>query len=619
MQSTYQSQFNIGIVGKHDTQLICAADFYHSVKNVLYSIQKRGIGKKDKLIFQTNRLDDYLYLFWACILGGIVPVLLSPIMTDRDKEKLYAIWKKMGYCYIVSDNNINKVFGEYVEKKSGKQNIHKIIEIQKLYGNECEGDIAEVEEKDVVLIQYSSGSTGDPKGIVITHENLLCDLWGIIKCQDISSKDIFFSWLPLSHNLGLIVMHVLPLIMQSTHYIMPKEIFAYNPKRYLECIENYSVTISASPNFGLKYIVELLKHTSKAWNLSNIRFIWNGAEPIDPMICDLFCEKMAAFGFKGKIVAGYGLAEATVVVTVMNSSDQHRYLYINREDLYIGNKIVEGREGKGSLAFVELGMPIPGCKLRISDNKDSDLGKFRIGYIQVKGNNIMKEYYKDDKATEEAFTEDGWLNTGDIGFLYDNNLVVTGRNKDMIIINGKNYFVNDIEQICVNTKHKFHGEVFVCGIDEKKKTESIAIFIVGNEMTNNMKEIIDDIKKSLYENGISNKKYFFIANSIPKTVSGKVKRNILKKKAEEHIYNVREQVEKKLLIICSDIIKENIGMADLLMEMNLSSLKVFSISAYIEDELQVQISPLDFYKFSTLREVAEYIEEIKLMCSEIFF
>ena len=114
----------------------------------------------------------------------------------------------------------------------------------------------------------------------------------------------------------------------------------------------------------------------------------------------------------------------------------------------------------------------------------------------------MKEYYKDDKATEEAFTEDGWLNTGDIGFLYDNNLVVTGRNKDMIIINGKNYFVNDIEKICVNTKHKFHGEVFVCGIDEKKKTESIAIFIVGNEMTNNMKEIIDDIKKSLYENGM---------------------------------------------------------------------------------------------------------------------
>lgn len=618
-ESTYQNQFSIGIINKHSTKVINSLSFYENVKKILYSLQVRGISKEEKIIFQIDQIEEYISLFWSCILGGIVPVLVPAITTEKDKETLYTIWKELSNCYVVVDSSMKKTFCDCVFDKDDKKNTNKVIEISELCESKFEGEIVNVRKSDTVLIQYSSGTTGNPKGVVITHENLLSDIYGVISCQDISSKDILLSWLPLTHNLGLIVMHILPVIMGCIHYIMPKEIFICNPSKYLDYVQQYKVTISACPNFGLKHIVEYKRKNGRVHNIDTLRIIWNGAEPINPNVCDIFCTEMEKYGFRGRIVAGYGLAEATVVVTVMNSLVPHSYVFIDRNDIYIGNTIVVNKSTENAAAFVELGSPIDGCHLRICDDDNNDLGKFKIGNIQIKGKNIMSGYYQDKKATEESFTEDGWLNTGDIGFLHENNLVITGRSKEMIIVNGKNYFFSDIEQACIKANPTFLGDVYVCGLAINQGIESLAIIFVYTEEVDNTEKIVESTKRYLYENGISNVEYFFSADNVPKTVSGKVKRNILKSKAEKHIHNVSDKIEKSLLEIYYEVTQREIEFDVPIMEENLSSLEIFSIIAFIEEELQIQINPIDFYKFVSFREIAEHIKKTKLMFSKLEF
>lgn len=629
------------IRNREEERFITYRELYKKALFVLYNLQSKGLRAGDELLFQIKdeNNEEFVYIFWACILGKIIPVPVSVVGNDN-VMKVFMVWEKLNNPKMITDNkileNINKfASANGLEEKyeAIRQNVMFLNEIMDETG---EGKVQYSDPQDIAFIQFSSGSTGDPKGVVLTHKNLITNIEDMRDALKITKGDSLLNWMPLTHDMGLIVCHLTPTICGINHYHIPTSTFIKNTILWFEKVNQYRVTILGTTNFGLRLFLDFLGDKELDWNFDCVRKIMNGAEPISIDITKEFLNRMKKYGLKtNSIYPVYGLAEACAGVAFPSAEDDWEYVYVKRESVGLYKKVIEIEENSGEIGvmFAVEGPNIRRCKLRIVDKNGKVLEEGVIGHIQISGDNVTKGYFNNPEATRKVAREDGWLDTGDLGFLKDGKLINTGRYKDIIFVNGSNYYPHDIEQVCEKVDGISVGKIVVLGLyDEVKQKEKLIVFVVFRKKVESFIPIVIGIKRIIQEHIGIDVDYVIPIKSIPKTTSGKIKRYKLTEmyknnefddvinKIEElekeqfenrQILNPRNKVEQELVDICKDVFKMDIiGVNDNFKDFGANSLLMTRMHSKIEEIYPSKIQTSDLYSCPTISSLANRIMEL---------
>lgn len=629
----------ITFIGVKNDQHITYSELYQKSLNISGYLQKKGLKPGDEVLIQTNNVNIFTFMFWACIFGGFIPVPLTAGNTSEHKTKLLKVWKKLNNPYLFIDQMSKRTLNGLSDSQNDVKAIDHImrntINYEEADNFKEPGKKNFAAPEDIAFIQFSSGSTGDPKGVILTHENVLTNLEGIVDADPCRfENDQFFSWMPLTHDLGLIGFHLVPLAAKINHYLMPTNMFIRSPFVWLKKAQQYQATILSSPNFGYKYFLDRFKQEDKeGLDLSCIRKIVNGAEPISYDLSKQFLETLQPYDLKQDVmVPSYGMAEASVGITFPVGHSGLFPIYVDRSSL-TGNSYINefSFPNRKTAVFVNLGKAIKGTMVRICDEDGYDLGQNKIGKVQIKGKNVTSAYYNDQEKTDKAITKDGWLITGDLGFLKNDELIITGREKDVIFVNGQNYYLHDIERVAENTEGIELGKIAVCGsFNEKLEKEEVVAFVLHRGSLEEFALLASQLKKHISRELAINIASVLPVKYIPKTTSGKIRRFVLAQQYEDGEFAALKQsvdellgermtsrlivvpendMEEKLVQFFKKILGTNqVSIHDHFFELGGNSLKAGQLLGFIQREYKVDISFGELFSFPTVRKLAGFIQ-----------
>ena len=309
---------------------------------------------------------------------------------------------------------------------------------------------AALRTQDLAFLQYTSGSTGDPKGVMLTHANLLANLRAMGPTVAANSDDVFVSWLPLYHDMGLIGACLGSLYYAFPLVVMSPLSFLARPARWLRAIHHHRGTLSAAPNFAYELCVRAIQdHELEGLDLSSWRMTINGAEPVSPATLERFIARFAPYGFRREAMAPvYGLAECSVGLALQPPNRGPVIDRVRRDAFMTGGRAEPASPDDAAiLQFPACGPPIPGHQIRIVDENGRELPDRREGRLEFKGPSATAGYYRNPEATHRLFPHgDDWLDSGDRGYLADGDVYLTGRVKDLIIRGGRNIYPYELEQ-----------------------------------------------------------------------------------------------------------------------------------------------------------------------------
>ncbi|MBX9812378.1 MAG: AMP-binding protein [Burkholderiales bacterium] len=345
--------------------------------------------------------------------------------------------------------------------------------------------------EDIAFLQYTSGSTGNPKGVVLTHANLLANIRAMGRAVGASANDVFVSWLPLYHDMGLIgawlggLYHGFPLV------IMSPLAFLSRPQRWLWAIHRHRGTLSAAPNFAYELCLRKIEDADiEGLDLSSWRYAFNGAEPVSPDTITAFRDRFGKYGLRAEAVAPvYGLAECTVGLAFPPPGRGPVIDRIKRDPFMASGQAVPAREDEPDvLRFVACGLPLPGHQVRVVDAAGFEAGERQEGRLQFKGPSATSGYYRNPEETRKLFSG-GWLDSGDYAYLANGEIYLTGRVKDMIIRGGRNIFPYDLEQAVGDIPGIRKGCVAVFGsADPVSGTERLVVLAETRETDDAVRE-----------------------------------------------------------------------------------------------------------------------------------
>src|SRR3954469_935536 len=413
--------------GENAERVVTYAQLYERALGILHFLQKLGARPGDKLIIYLANNEQFLDAFWAGMLGGIVPVPVALGISDEHKHKLLRIAKKLGTPFIYTDRKTLDRIGSFAGG-AGEQSTYDNLVSRAFFAEQIDdiskaGKVHDVRPDDTAFIQFSSGSTSEPKGIVLTHRNILTNARGAGEASQWSEDDTNLSWMPLTHDMGLIGMHIMMFAHRMQLNVMPTELFIRRPLLWMTLAARKGVTITSSPNFGFRHYLKVLGDRSVAdLDLSKVRLVYNGAEPISVELADEFMDRMAPARLRRTAMYPvYGLAEATLVVSFPQPPGvMYEYVSVSRHELSVGKQPVPLiKEHPDALSIMAVGQPIPYSRVRIADDSDTELPENHVGHILIGGDNVTRGYYENPQANAQGFTPDGWLRTGDLGMMKD--------------------------------------------------------------------------------------------------------------------------------------------------------------------------------------------------------
>ena len=409
-------------------------------------------GARVALIAETH--PDFLRFFFACQYAGLVPVPL-PVSINLGNQRAYVrqLEGMLASCrpaLIMSPTG----FVPFVEEAaSGHDEVAFVGDSESFYTAYPEADVTLHPSRpdEVAYLQYTSGSTRFPRGVMITEETVMNNLAGIIKYGiQVRPGDRCVSWLPFYHDMGLVGQMLGPVASQvSVDYLSTRE-FAMRPRQWLRLMSENKGTISFSPPFGYELCARRIKSAeAQGYDLRSWRVAGVGAETIRPEPLQRFAQALAPSGFSDKaFLACYGMAECSLAVSFAPLGQGLRVDEVDSECLARDQQAIALPEPAGKRnPFVDCGAPLPDFEVEIRDDQGQLLDERRVGTVYVRGPSVMSGYFEDPQTTAEVLGEDGWLNTGDLGYRAGSDLFITGRKKDLIIINGRNIWPQDLEHI----------------------------------------------------------------------------------------------------------------------------------------------------------------------------
>ena len=615
--------------------VISYAVLYERALNKLDALQQRGLKAGDECIIFLRSNEEFIDIYWACILGGIIPVPIAVGISDEHRSKLFKIFDKLERPHLyTTEDNVERI-QQYAEDNNLSAAYNHIKEktllVSEIKSND-KGEVHNASPDDLAFIQFSSGSTSDPKGVMLTHKNIMTNLNAIGEGGLYNENDTSFSWMPLTHDMGLIGFHLNMLAYRMNQCLMATDLFSRRPLLWMQKVSEKKATVLCSPNFGYKHFLKALsKKSIDEIDLSSVRLIYNGAEPISIDLCDSFLNTMKDYGLKRETMfTVYGMAEATLAVSFPVAGEEYRAVHVDRHNLNVGEKInFIDTDNQDALSFAIVGKPVLDCLVRIAD-KENVFDDDTVGSIQISGPNVTQGYYKNEEANHAAISKDNWLDTGDLGFIHKGELIITGRAKDIIFANGLNYYPHDLEDLLLNIDGLELGKVVVYGVwNEKLQRDELIIFILYRADIKDFISLAKQASHVLNEQSGLEIDHVIPVKRIPKTTSGKVQRRILGDAYAEGEYadvlkeisalNVPKEtqsadslsaLQQELKSICDDVIEDSsLGVNDNFFESGISSLTLAEIHQQIDDRYPGIVDVVDLFEYQTIIDLEKFMQE----------
>ena len=444
------------------------------------ALQKLGLRKGDRVGMIVIEPEDFVLTFLGALRVGIVPVPLYPPLSmgelDNYMDRLTRILSTAQADVLVASGSLKNLLWGLVDRVP---TLRKLVEVESLHSCDRAADVPLIEPNDICFLQYTSGSTSDPKGVIVTHANLAANAKGIMSHLGLDSGDIALSWLPLYHDMGLIGFVVSTLFWGMSSVFIPTMRFLKRPNVWMDACSKHKAHITFCPPFALGLAARRATPAKMAeWDLSNLRHIGVGAEPINPTSARQFMELMIENCSlpKTAILPAYGMAEATLAISLKPINTEFKVRSVNSE-IFQGEAIaVDTDFSEFSLEHVSCGTPFPEHEVAVFNPEtglrvdDDDVE----GELCLRGPSVTPGYYLNPEATAACFREGGWLHTGDLGYLRDGEVYVTGRLKDLIILNGRNVHPQSIEWDVHELEHVRKGNVVAFSVPGKD-TEKLII------------------------------------------------------------------------------------------------------------------------------------------------
>ncbi len=451
------------------------ADLLVGAEAVARGLHSEGIGRQETVALMLPTGREFFFGFMGTLLAGAVPVPIYPPVTidqiEEYAERQVRILRNAEVTALLTPKRATKL-ARLLQPKV--PSLRAILRPDKLLARRKKAEPAEdrsarVTPDDLALIQYTSGSTGDPKGVALTHANLISNIRSIGEAVRVDSKDVVVSWLPLYHDMGLIGCWLFALYQGLEMVCFSPLDFLRRPKRWLRAISEYGGTLSPAPNFAYEFCVRRIHDRDlEGLDLSSWRVALNGAEPVNPETVERFCSRFGAVGFqKGAMLVAYGLAENAVALSFPPLGRPPRIEAIERDTFHREGRAVLVEEDSGEdepLRHVSAGRALPDNEIRLVDDEDREIPERVEGNIQFRGPSMTGGYYRNPEATAAIRTADGWTRTGDRGYVADGELFISGRRKDLIIKAGRNLDPAEIEALAAEVDGIRRGCVAAVGV-----------------------------------------------------------------------------------------------------------------------------------------------------------
>lgn len=390
---------------------------------------------------------EYLESFFGVLMAGGIPVPIyppgRPSQLEDHLRRHTKILENAGARMLITvpeGRAIGRLIGRQVARLRAVVTPGEVLE----HAGAGVRDLASPD--DIAFLQYTSGSTGQPKGVILTHANLLANIRAMGEWVHAEPEDVFVSWLPLYHDMGLIGAWLGCLYYAMTSVLMPPTTFLARPWRWLQAIQEHRGTITAAPNFAYELCLEKIPERElTGLDLSSLRLAFNGAEPVSPRTLRRFTERFAGYGLGKRVLAPvYGLAEATVGLAFPPLDRGPLIDRIQHDTFERTGRAVPAPDSERALEFAACGQPLTGYEIRIVDDGDREVSDRVEGHLQFRGPSTTRGYQSNPDATASLFHED-WLDSGDLAYIGDSDVYLTGRVKDIIIRAGRNIYPYELE------------------------------------------------------------------------------------------------------------------------------------------------------------------------------
>lgn len=605
------------------------AELLHEAACVLQGLRRLGLQPQDCVILHCSTSRAFLTAFWGCVLGGFVPVPIAPALdysTDNYKTSgLRCAVQSLEQPIILTCQALQGAVQEYCQKFVARfdatppLNSDRVVTLDALMMNPPATEFHAAQPDDLALLLFTSGSTGVPKGVMLSHRNLLVSMYGMATVNQCSADAISLNWMPLEHVASLVMFHLTQVYVGCQQVQVANEVILSEPLKWLDLIDRYRVTHTWAPNFAYGLVSERLTATQRNWDLSCLRWMGNGAEAVVGKTTRRFLQLLAAYGLGEHTVSpGYGMSE-----TCSGIVHSHQFSVQTTSD---------------ADAFVEVGQPIPGVSLRIVDAENHLVAEGTIGRLQVRGETVMQGYYNRPDLNQQVFV-DGWLDTGDLGYLNAGRLTITGRQKEVIIINGVNYYNHDIEAAVEALSGITVSFTAACAVRRlEDATDQLAIFFSPDQIASTSEasdaqtliELIKTIRRQVVQTiGITPSYVIPVAQSeIPKTNLGKVQRRQLAQRfAAGEFDGLVQQLDAPLTrpTLTADHLPQNqreqeiaqiwqtvlrlpaVGIHDNFFELGGTSLLLMQVLQQLQARFDQDLSAVTLFQHPTIAALASYL------------
>ena len=515
----------LGSAGEGGRERVPWARLHEDAQGVAAALQSRGVGPgvHVALLGPTSRaLVTAIQATWLA--GGTLVCLPLPMRLGSIEEFVLQTRRRIANAeaaLVVVDAALEP----FLTIEPGDP---PVVRLDELCGTPAAWERPVDDPERLAIIQFTSGSTADPKGVTLPHRCVVENIDAIVDGAALGGDDVGVSWLPLYHDMGLIGLLMTPMLTGFDLGLAPPQDFLSSPSDWMRWVAEHHATITGGPNFSYALAARALRRLD-GLDLSRWRIALNGAEPIDPASVEAFIEAGAPHGLDAKAAfCVYGMAEATLAISFPEPGTGMTLDTVNREALEHEQYASPELSTSSARRLPLLGRTLRGLELRVRDPETgAPRGDREVGELELRGTSVTPGYFRREELTR-ALLHDGWLKTGDLGYLVDGEVVVCGRIKDVIIIGGRNVFPEDVERAAANVEGVRAGNVIAFGAAGRRGKEGIIVVAEtrGATSTQVHDDVIDRVCDAV---GIPPLEVVFVeAGSLPKTSSGKLQRSVCK-------------------------------------------------------------------------------------------
>ncbi|MCY7822955.1 amino acid adenylation domain-containing protein [Bacillus spizizenii] len=600
---------------------------WNDALRIVKGLRQSGLKAKQNVILQLGDNSQLLPAFWGCVLAGIVPAPLAVPPTYAESssgtQRLKDAWMLLDKPAVLTDRDMHQEMLDWAKEQDLEG--FRAIAVEDLLSAEAETDWHQSSPEDLALLLLTSGSTGTPKAVMLNHRNIMSMVKGIIQMQGFTREDITFNWMPFDHVGGIGMLHLRDVYLGCQEINVSSETILMEPLKWLDWIDHYRASVTWAPNFAFGLVTDFAEEMkNRKWDLSSMRYMLNGGEAMVAKVGRRMLEILEPYGLPADAIRpAWGMSETSSGVIFSHeftraatSDDDH---------------------------FVEIGSPIPGFSMRIVNDHNEVVEEGEIGRFQVSGLSVTSGYYRRPDLNESVFTEDGWFETGDLGFLRNGRLTITGRTKDAIIINGINYYSHAIESAVEELPVIETSYTAACAVRvDQNSTDQLAIFFVASAKIKDeqMSQLLRNIQSHVSQVIGVTPEYLLPVQKeeIPKTAIGKIQRTQLKTSFEngefdyllhksnringavqdgeiqqaDHAKRFREEIQEHLLTCLTKelhVSRDWVVPNATIQSLGVNSIKMMKLIRSVEKKYRIKLRAREIHKYPTIERLAHYLSE----------